>query len=313
LIEFLLRVRFVFITGGKRFVRPQAMDSGGNVWLWMSDIQSDWDEDYICDAFRSKGVEIVQVKIIRDKRGKQSYGLVEFASLQAAQTAMNKMNGRPIEGAANFRLKYLEIINLLAREVIALQRNVMDLTRRLERTENDQEAELKRQNEDLIRRLEETEKTHEADLKRQNEVSERYRTKYVETVREHKTKLEKIKHEHQSQMIRINNAWERTLEERKAVPSNAGAIVAPEDEEKNILLRTLMDILYDAFGRPPSSASAKRKRGEEPTTAPTSRRHPNFRTSSSEEPVFNSDSSFRAIKDTESNKNSWVGSSNRQI
>lgn len=87
---------------------PQTSGSSQNQAdaLWMGDIDSWMDENFIFSLFAHTG-EVVNVKIIRDRQSGQShgYGFVYFTSPQSAQYVLDSFNGQPIPGTNRvFRL-----------------------------------------------------------------------------------------------------------------------------------------------------------------------------------------------------------------
>uniref|UniRef100_A0A0N5AWA4 tRNA selenocysteine 1-associated protein 1 n=1 Tax=Syphacia muris TaxID=451379 RepID=A0A0N5AWA4_9BILA len=64
--------------------------------LWMGDLDSSWDTNYIAEAFSRMGEEVLNVKIVFDKRSGKPYCFVEFCDQESARRAMLHINGKPI-------------------------------------------------------------------------------------------------------------------------------------------------------------------------------------------------------------------------
>ncbi|OQS07904.1 hypothetical protein THRCLA_00104 [Thraustotheca clavata] len=76
--------------------------------LWMGDIQANWEEFFVRALFSSLGQE-PNVKLIRDKGTgcPVGYGFIEFETVEAAQTALETLNGQLIPNTPiRFRLNW---------------------------------------------------------------------------------------------------------------------------------------------------------------------------------------------------------------
>ncbi|XP_028406285.1 tRNA selenocysteine 1-associated protein 1-like [Dendronephthya gigantea] len=79
--------------------------------LWMGDLDSYMDEQFVKAAFASAGHAVVNVKIIINKitGGPAGYCFVDFQSTKNAENALNTLNGIPIPGtnpAKRFKLNW---------------------------------------------------------------------------------------------------------------------------------------------------------------------------------------------------------------
>ncbi|XP_007253168.3 tRNA selenocysteine 1-associated protein 1 isoform X1 [Astyanax mexicanus] len=70
--------------------------------LWMGNLDSHMDEDFICRAFAVMGEAVVRVRIIRNKitGDPAGYCFVEFADEATAERCLRRVNGKPLPGAA---------------------------------------------------------------------------------------------------------------------------------------------------------------------------------------------------------------------
>ncbi|XP_072531550.1 tRNA selenocysteine 1-associated protein 1 [Salminus brasiliensis] len=70
--------------------------------LWMGNLESYMDEDFICRAFAVMGEAVMRVRIIRNKitGDPAGYCFVEFADEATAERCLRRVNGKPLPGAA---------------------------------------------------------------------------------------------------------------------------------------------------------------------------------------------------------------------
>ncbi|CAB4006377.1 tRNA selenocysteine 1-associated 1 [Paramuricea clavata] len=79
--------------------------------LWMGDLDSYMDEQFVRAAFASAGHAVISVKIIINKitGGPAGYCFVDFPSSKNAENALNTLNGVPVPGtnpAKRFKLNW---------------------------------------------------------------------------------------------------------------------------------------------------------------------------------------------------------------
>ncbi|XP_036418509.1 tRNA selenocysteine 1-associated protein 1 [Colossoma macropomum] len=70
--------------------------------LWMGNLESYMDEDFIRRAFAALGEAVTRVRLIRDKLSGDpaGYCFVEFADEATAERCLRRVNGKPLPGAA---------------------------------------------------------------------------------------------------------------------------------------------------------------------------------------------------------------------
>ncbi|VDI13011.1 Hypothetical predicted protein, partial [Mytilus galloprovincialis] len=73
--------------------------------LWMGDLESDWDEEFITKGFQNMGITIRSLKIIKNKVTglPAGYCFVDFTDKDKAQEALLKLNGKVIPGTTPVR------------------------------------------------------------------------------------------------------------------------------------------------------------------------------------------------------------------
>mmetsp|Transcript_5435 Transcript_5435/g.9163 ORF Transcript_5435/g.9163 Transcript_5435/m.9163 type:complete len:121 (-) Transcript_5435:1750-2112(-) len=92
--------------------------------LWIGDVEPWMDENHIGNQFRTLGVEVRNVKLIRDKAkgAPVGYGFVEFQDQRTASQVFSALNGKQIPGSKNkhFKLNWASHGGGVARAQISL-------------------------------------------------------------------------------------------------------------------------------------------------------------------------------------------------
>ncbi|GIY63275.1 tRNA selenocysteine 1-associated protein 1 [Caerostris darwini] len=69
--------------------------------VWIGDLDTNTDEDFLIDAFRILGEPLCRVKIIRKNTESLCYGFLEFPDEESAQRVLHSYNGKLIPNALN--------------------------------------------------------------------------------------------------------------------------------------------------------------------------------------------------------------------
>ena len=86
------------MTGPRPNPTPTSMPSTDNCQLWMGEIDTWMDENYLYSLFSATHT-VTGVKIIRDKKGgNNNYAFITFPNSLIAQTVLDTYNNRPIPG-----------------------------------------------------------------------------------------------------------------------------------------------------------------------------------------------------------------------
>ncbi|GBM53471.1 tRNA selenocysteine 1-associated protein 1 [Araneus ventricosus] len=73
--------------------------------VWIGDLDSHTDEDFLIDAFRILGEPLCGVKIIRKNTESLCYGFLEFPDEESAQRVLHRYNGKLIPNTSSKRFK----------------------------------------------------------------------------------------------------------------------------------------------------------------------------------------------------------------
>ncbi|XP_042903848.1 tRNA selenocysteine 1-associated protein 1 [Parasteatoda tepidariorum] len=73
--------------------------------VWIGDLDSNIDEDFLVEAFRILGEPICSVKIIRKSTESVCYGFLEFPDEESAQRVLHRYNGKLIPNSSSRRFK----------------------------------------------------------------------------------------------------------------------------------------------------------------------------------------------------------------
>ncbi|GFT09464.1 trnau1apl [Nephila pilipes] len=73
--------------------------------VWIGDLDSNIDEDFLIETFRLLGEPLCGVKIIRKNSESLCYGFLEFPDEESAQRVLHRYNGKLIPNSSSKRFK----------------------------------------------------------------------------------------------------------------------------------------------------------------------------------------------------------------
>ncbi|XP_054709927.1 tRNA selenocysteine 1-associated protein 1-like [Uloborus diversus] len=73
--------------------------------VWIGDLDSSTDEDFLAQSFKILGEPLLSVKIIRKSTESLCYGFLEFPDEESAQRVLHRYNGKPLPNNPSKRFK----------------------------------------------------------------------------------------------------------------------------------------------------------------------------------------------------------------